>query len=190
MRLRHGLPVLAAVLAATSGVAAAHPSHPWQATAPSRASGEEEVTSYRAQTLTVDGISIGLFLLGRAMEGADGRDNPTSSTLMGAGIMGSMLASPIVHAVQGHGWRALGSFGIRYGCTTAGVLVAMAASSGCDGLTCSMEYVGLGVLGGMVVASALDAGLLTEERRERPPAWTPTVSAHADGARVGIVGTF
>lgn len=187
MLCRTRISTLLALVLATHTAAA----HPHADTDPHPAATPVEETSYRSHTLTVDAIGLGLFIAGAASEGPDGEDTTASGALMGAGLIGSVLASPIVHAVHGRGWRALGSFGMRYGLASVGALVSMGlASSTCDELFCEMQYLGAGVVSGLVVASALDAALFTSERRERPPTWAPTVSAHRDGARVGFVATF
>jgi hypothetical protein len=153
------------------------------------------VTSYRHLTLSADAISIGLFAAGNLAEGEGGHDTPLSNTLFATGLLGATFATPIIHATRGHGGRAIGSWLLRQGLASAGMLIAFSASQGCDdGWFCELEYVGYGYLGGIVLASVIDAATITDEvvPRERAPrsVWSPTISATHQGARVGFVATF
>jgi len=150
---------------------------------------EEETTSYRQYTLTADLVGISLLAGGGLMEGDDGRDTDASQALYTVGTMTALFATPAIHLIRGHGTRALGSLGMRAGLATLGALIAVSANSDCHSslngdLFCELDYMGYGILGGLVVASALDAALLTDEKVEHAT-WAPQVAATRDGVRVG-----
>jgi hypothetical protein len=151
------------------------------------------VTHYHHLTLGVDAVGLAALVAGGMAEGPGGRDTSTSNTLFTIGALGMTLGAPAVHLAKGHGVRALGSLGLRAGLASAGMFVAVAANT-CDPdkeFLCELDYIGYGFLGGLVVASVIDAAVNTEERVPRHAAtWAPTVSATHDGARVGFVAAF
>ena len=148
-------------------------------------------TNYRHLTVSADALGIGLLVGGGLAEGENGRDTQLSNTLFATGYLSASLATPIIHFARGHRGRAVGSFLLRQGLAGAGMLLAMESQRGCDGFLCELDYVGYGVLGGLITASMIDAALMTEEHapRERGT-WAPTISASHQGARVGIVAEF
>jgi hypothetical protein len=171
--------LLAFTLAART--AAAQPGHTDRPT---------ETTSYAGYTLAADATSLALLVGGALSEGENGRDTGASNALFTAGALGAFFGSPIIHSIRGHRDRAMGSFGIRGVFASAGMYVGLIMAAGCEGLLCELDGIGPGVFGGLVVASLIDAAFLTTEIRERPPTWTPQVSASSEGARIGIAGTF
>jgi hypothetical protein len=156
-------------------------------------SADTEVTHYHHLTLGVDGASLAVLVAGGLAEGEGGRDTTASSTLMPIGLLGMTFGTPIVHLTRGHTGRALGSFALRVAFASGGMLVAEAARS-CnpdEDFLCKLDYVGYGMVGGLVLASLFDAATMTEERvPRRGPTWAPSLSATPGGARVGIAGTF
>jgi hypothetical protein len=159
---------------------------------------EPEVTSYRAQTLIVDGLGIALLVAGGLSEGENGRDTRASGTLFTAGALTITLGSPVVHALNGNRSRGAGSFGMRLGLAGLGAMIAIAGRSRCDDgqpppqgeifdddFLCELDYLGYGVLGGFIVASLLDAAFMTDKPVQGPPRWSPRMTASRDGVHVG-----
>jgi hypothetical protein len=151
----------------------------------------EEVTSYRTWTLASDAASLGLMLGSFAAEGPNGRDTSTSSTLLAVGLGGAFLGAPIIHAARGHWARAGGSLAMRWALAGAGMMIGV-ASQHCDSgdAFCKLDGIGPGILGGLVVASLIDAVALTDERRAPAPSWTPQVAAGRSGVSLGFAAHF
>ena len=168
------------------GVAHAQPSLTPAAPPP-----DEQVTSYYRLTLAADAASLGLFLAGAASEGPGGRDTSASSNLMGMGLLGFSLATPIIHASRGHWGRVGASLGLRTALPMLGAMVAVGINR-CDSskeLFCELDYVGPGIVAGFVVASVIDANFLTEERGPAPT-WAPQINASRHGMQLGVALAF
>lgn len=161
-----------------------------------------EPASYRRYTLAADAVGVGLLVAGGFSEGEGGRDTDASDALFTAGGLTMMFGAPIVHASRGHAGRAVGSFLLRGGLAGLGTIIAVSANSDChdssaadDGawfpsdFLCELDYVGYGVLGGLVVASAIDAAFLTDEDPE-PATWAPQAWATSHGAGAGVAFTW
>ena len=165
---------------------------------PATAFADEETTSYRAYTLSADALGVALFLAGGLAEDDNGRDTELSGGLFATGALTLALAAPTIHFVRGHRGRAIGSWLMRSTMAGAGAILAITANSDCDdGMTepgeflgddflCELDYVGYGVLGGLVLASVIDAAFLTDEKVERAPGWAPSLTANRDGVRAGV----
>jgi len=150
----------------------------------------EVTTHYYATTLTVDALSMGMFVAGMAAEGPNGRDTDTSNALMEAGLIGGFFGSPIVHFAHGHVDRGVKSMLLRGGLASLGMAVAIdTATCDEDTLLCGFDRIGPGVLVGLSVASLIDAATQTEETHEEP-AWIPQVAASSRGVQVGVAATF
>lgn len=147
-------------------------------------------TSYRRYTLTADVVSLSLMVAGGLAEGEDGRDTALSSNLMGAGVLGGLFATPIIHGVRGHADRAVGSFFLRAGLGVAGAGLgfALADCRGDDAL-CELDLVGPGFLVGFVAASLIDAAAMTTERRG-PATWAPQLAVSRDRVQLGVAAAF
>lgn len=154
----------------------------------------EEHTSYRAYTLAADGLSVGALLLGFASESASGHDSDSTGPLYMVGLLGGSFATPIIHGMRGHGGRAVGSYLIRSGLMGIGGMIGMASAGRCGPSEwfCGLDRVLPGMAGGLVVASVVDAALLTDETVERPsgPQWAPVIAPRAGGATFGIAAAF
>jgi hypothetical protein len=161
------------------------------------AAADPHTTSYRSQTLAADGIGIGLLVAGGFAEGENGRDTTASNTLFTVGILGTLFVTPAIHFARGHRRRAGGSLLMRWGLAGAGMLIAMVGNQGChanapadddsllgEDFLCELDYIGYGMLGGLVAASVIDAAFNTDERVERRR-WAPRLDATRDGVRVG-----
>jgi len=159
---------------------------------------EEETISYRHQTLTADALGIALLVGGGFAEGDNGRDTGASDTLFAAGALTTFLATPVIHWSRGHHGRAVGSLLMRWGAASVGGVLAMSMNSDChkpddegfENFLCELDYVGYGIVGGLVVASAIDAAFMTDERVEKAPTWAPTVTANQQGFRAGFALRF
>jgi hypothetical protein len=141
--------------------------------------------------LTADGIGIGALIAGGLAEGPNGRDTSASNTLFAIGTLGSMFATPLIHAVRGHGTRALGSVLLRAGGMGIGMAVgiSMTSCSSGDGF-CKLDGAGPGVIGGLIVASIVDAAANTDETVERPGRWSPVIAARSGGGTIGFAAAF
>ena len=151
-----------------------------------------ETTSYRNTTMLVDALSIGAIGLAFASEGPGGRDSRVTGPLFIAGAIGGVWIVPIIHGMRGHSDRAVGSWLLRQGAMGAGMLIGMATAT-CtpDEFLCGVDRLGPGLLAGLVVASILDAALLTDETTVKPSGtWTPIVAPRQGGATMGISGSF
>jgi hypothetical protein len=124
---------------------------------------------YGWQTLTTDGVAVGLYLFG------------TAQALSGAGagaLLGSVptyfLGAPIVHLAHARPLVALGTFGLRVATVTTGYLIAD-SSKDCRGYDrdlgglCGWGEIWLGLLIGAGTAITLDAALLAYENVGRAP---------------------
>lgn len=168
------------------------------ASPPDQPAAAQDETSYRAYTLAADAFGLGLFMVGGLSEGRNGRDTTASDALFTSGLLVSYLVTPGIHLARGHRGRAIGSFFMRWGLSGTGAMLSILARSGCHDsaqssgngdalggdLLCELDYIGYGVLGGLVVASIVDAAVMTDERALRA-SWSPVVSANRDGVRVG-----
>ena len=81
---------------------------------------------YGWQTLAVDVSALGIVLA------TSDSNSEASEGLIGAALVGYFVGPPLIHALHGHGGKALGSAGLRLG--SAGIILA--AASTCDGLDC------------------------------------------------------
>lgn len=163
---------------------------------PSVAAARPETTTYRTQTLLVDGAALGFMVGGGLLE-----PSGQSEAIMALGLLGSVLGTPFVHGLRGHSDRFMGSLGIRLGLMTAGTFTALALRDDCDDPTndsgtfiapdigCELEYLGYGILGAAVVATVIDAALFTDEAVEKPT-WTPHLVPTGDGVRAGVSMAF
>lgn len=147
-------------------------------------------THYYAQTLTIDALSIGMFLGGMQAEAHDGHDTPTSNTLMSLGLLGGYFGTPVLHLVRGHGDRMLESLLMRGALASVGMVVGVeTADCGNGELLCGFDRIGPGIIAGLAVASVVDAVYLTDETEE-PATWAPQISASSHGAQVGLIAVF
>lgn len=116
------------------------------------------------------------------------------------GVGAYVLGAPLVHALHGRGWTALGSLGLRVGAPVTGGFVAYAVQGKCSGEFCAVwPLLGAGV--GVVSAMALDAAVLARKPREpadeKParaataPRITPSAAPRREGGfDVGLSGSF
>jgi hypothetical protein len=156
----------------------------------------EAEPSYRAYTMTADALSIAAMAGSFAAEGPNGRDSNASAGLLVVGMLGGAYASPIIHGVHGHGSRAIASWLIRQGAMGVGMIVGVeTASCGSDAFLCGLDRLGPGALGGLVVASVIDAAILHDRGDDHPAratgtAWAPVVAPRSGGATVGFAAAF
>lgn len=149
---------------------------------------------YGEQVAIVDlitgGIAIGLFA-------AD-----TEAKWVGAGAF--VLGAPLVHAVHGQLPQTFAGMGIRVmtpglGCVSGAITgLIVAPGSEREGNMLEGLEVGckVGAIGGMVLASVLDAAFLAREYKVQRPTggvqWQPQIAIDPkrDSAHVGLSGTF
>ena len=169
--------ILASVLG-VAGVAHAQPSLAPQLE-PAQPAPEPETTSYRAYTMTADAISIAALAGSFASEGAHGGDSAATGPL-------------IIHGIRGHGGRAVASWLLREGAMGAGMIIGVASAT-CtpDQWFCGLDRLGPGLLGGLIVASVIDAAFLTDETHEAATAsWTPVLAPRQGGGTIGLAAAF
>jgi hypothetical protein len=152
-------------------------------------------TSYRAITLSVDAASIAAAFGGYAL--LDKRNEVPSNNfaggLMVVGVLTGAYAVPIIHAARGHGMRALASWLIRDGAMGVGGMVGIAtAQCSPQEWFCGLDRIGPGMAGGLVLASVIDAALLTDEKEQRPAGatWSPLLAPARGGGTVGFAAAF
>jgi hypothetical protein len=187
------VPILATL--AASAPAFADPPSLTPLTEPAQAVATVTVTdSYRSQTLTADGLVLGAALLGAGLEGPDGRDTSASNTLFPLALIGGVFATPIIHGLHGHAGRAIASYFLRSGAIGLGAVIGVSTATCSSGeYFCGFDRLGPGMLGGFVVAAALDAAFLTNETHEVPAhgtTWAPIVAPRQGGATAGFAMTF
>jgi hypothetical protein len=155
---------------------------------------------YGYQTLTLDGVALGVTAAGVAQK----------STLPAVGLVTYVVGAPIVHVVHGHGIKALADLGLRVGApiggALAGAIIGVAvlprSADAFDGLANMYYGFVVGGLLGIGSAVAVDAAFLAREdapkkdkaddasRTSASVQWTPTVAPSPGGATAGVVGTF
>lgn len=140
---------------------------------------------YGWQSLIADGSSIGIMVGGNAAR------SPGAGYF---GIAGWYLASPVIHAVHGHGGKAAAALGLRLGLPVLGGLVGAAAQNdrSDEDVPAGLVY---GALLGVVAAMVIDDVVLANEDvvpEPTPDAPTlgPTASVVHGGATVGLGGSF
>ncbi len=128
---------------------------------------------YGWQTLTADGLALGIGVVGAG----------TESTTLGHVALGSYLVgAPIVHLAHDEPARAFGSLALRAGLPAAGLLAGCQLDDDPGFLGC-IGGAALGTLIGMSAAIAIDSAAL---------AWsdTPVKAADAAPKRFAISPTF
>jgi hypothetical protein len=139
-------------------------------------------TSYRSITLTTDAAAVAVTLGGILLRDHDD-GSVAAKVMLSTGVIGVAFVTPIVHIARGHRLRGFGSYALRAGAASIGMLVAIGVGDCHDGFRC--DAILPGVLGGFAVASVVDAAFLTDETAAAPPSWSPAVSATGDGVRLG-----
>lgn len=150
-------------------------------------------TSYRNQILVADALSIGATLSFYGTR--DGGTDNAAATMLILGVVGGEFATPIIHAVHGHGTRALGSYFLRAGLLSAGLVIA--AESGpldcSQGGGCGLDNIPAGLAIGIAAASLFDMAYFSDDVQVRPVTartWSPIVAPQHGGAQLGIAATF
>jgi hypothetical protein len=138
---------------------------------------------YGYETLTVDGVSALLGIVGGVVNAATGTSQ-VGSAIGGVGVVGYVLGAPIVHWVHGRVETGLGDLGIRFFAPGAGALVGLIAGTiiGSQSRNCNNDGdlgncgTGLGLIfgaaAGAVAAVAIDAAVLAWETTTPSPAET------------------
>ena len=177
-----------------ASLAIASVAHAQPALAPQQepAQPQVETTSYRGSTLFADSLSIAAIVGSFASEGPNGQDRSVTGPLLVAGVIGGAWITPIIHGVRGHGGRAVASWLLREGAMGIGMIVGVETARCSDQFLCGLDRLGPGLVGGLIVASVLDAAFLTDETHERAPApsWSPILAPRQGGGTVGIAASF
>lgn len=151
------------------------------------------VQSYGKLTLLADGLAVGILVLAISEESEDLAKLSVGTYLVGA---------PIVHASRGRVGRGLLSTTMRVALPVVG---AMAGASMESEKPCNDPYddycgddegpdggIVLGMLGGVLAASIIDAAYLAKGDEPMRPAtaWQPTARRTNGGVALGIAGSF
>jgi hypothetical protein len=135
---------------------------------------------YGAPTLGVDLASLGLAALSNKQD---------SKVLAYTSIAGFALGGPINHAAHGNWGRAAGSLALRVSLPVLAGVGGALVPGACDDRSC--VGLGVGIVVGILAASAVDAAALSWEKvPQKPAAITPLVAVGKDMAYVGASGTF
>ena len=148
------------------------------------------------QLLVADGLAFGMLAMARA---ADVRGASAWAMVLPA-VLTYKLVPPIIHWRHDRGSIGWASLGLRDGIPGVAAFTG-ALLSDCpeeaDGTledSCFDRAVLIGLYGGMVVASVLDAWLLARDApiaaKPRAMHWAPVVSVQPGGAALGLTGTF
>lgn len=156
----------------------------------------EPVTSenYRYQSLAIDAAGLGLVGVAVVIHEANDGDTTASEALVALGGVALLAGVPLLHRHRGHHDRFAKSLALRGGLAFAGMLGTIAFTPSCDddeedvpvGFMCRLDNVAYGLLGGFVVASIIDAAVMTDET----PSWSPQLGATDGGMRVGAAFTW
>ncbi len=165
------------------------PTAPPPATGPGR--------SYLGQLIAADTASMAL-MVGGAMIAED-----TSIVPVLAGGVGVMIAGPLIHRANGNGDVATTSLALHLLAPAGGALiggivgVAVAGDQrGFDALGTMLIAIGIGECAGLIGARVYDYGHAHAPVRARAVesapgiALAPSVTARADGATFGVVGSY
>lgn len=106
-----------------------------------------------------------------------------------------LLAAPLVHVLHGQPGTAFGSLLLHVAAPGLGILVSVAMiEGGCGGGDIGCAFMGLllGGVGGLVAATAIDAGFLAKKTPERPlVSLVPTIQVAGSGTTtLGLAGRF
>lgn len=153
----------------------------------------ENTKSYRWQIVLADAGSL---LAGLFAPALGVRDDGAIAMIYGGTYA---LGAPVVHAVNGHPWRAAGSVALRVALPYLGVQIghALQGEPDCppDANLCGDAVVewGLifGITGGALTAIVIDTWLLAKPTtRSAKRGWSPTAAPASGGATVGVSGWF
>jgi hypothetical protein len=163
---------LAAASPAFADPPVAEPAWPWTPSDPS---------SYRLEVVAIDASTVAVLALGH-----------DSTLVVGLAIATYALGSPILHLVHQRPGNALGSFALRVALPVGGATLGYLLSNGSSGSGDIPSWVGgaaLGLVAGVVGASAIDIGVLAkgEDAPRLAPAITPTLHG---GMTFGLGGSF
>jgi hypothetical protein len=147
---------------------------------------------YGWQTLVADGTSLAVLLVGVSLNGQRSSNDGPGDTLVGAGLLGYVLAPGIVHVAHRNPGRGFASFGLRLGMPLAAAFVGASLASGCNTNLCESNGAGIGVLLGMGGAVAIDAALFAyddpKRASSRGPDVLPILSITPRQAWIGLAG--
>jgi hypothetical protein len=160
---------------------------PWS-TIPVEATIEEPTTtrvSYRWQMVVAD-----LSGLGVSIAAAKLTDDGDQAVGLAGGTY--LFGAPLVHASNGHGWRAIGSLAVRAALPAIGLAIAMQSrtKTGCDNCLDDNPPIAEAMLGlgaGALAALVIDYGLIARPTQRR---WLPTAAPANHGGTVGLSATF
>jgi hypothetical protein len=155
-----------------------------------------------------DGISL-LVVPAVGLAVADKRQGDGGGTAVALAAGSYVLAPPIIHLAHGRAGIAAASLGLRLGAPLGGGFLGALAAGDCGGDFCRLGGAALGFILGMVVATTIDAAVLSyetraldedsrnEARRAPPPrpakaiSFAPTGGPRKEGGfDVGLAATF
>jgi hypothetical protein len=146
---------------------------------------EPPTESYGAPIYLADGAALVTMTVGISK---------SSTTVGGIGIAMYALGGPIVHLAHGEPLRAVGSLAMR---AVLPPLLGLAGYGlgkvvGGSGSDWYVLLLGVGLLGGIVTTSILDATYLAKREVKTSSSWrvTPTVAIDAKSLHAGLFGSF
>ncbi|MFT3694895.1 MAG: hypothetical protein QM831_17225 [Kofleriaceae bacterium] len=149
-------------------------------------------TTYRNEILVADGLSIAS-TLGYYATMTNG-SHEGSPMLLVMGIAGGQLATPIIHAIHGHGTRALGSYFLRGGLMAVGMIAAVESGGSLDcsqDSSCGLNRIPAGLAVGIAAATLFDVTYFSDDVELRPTrTWTPILAPQRGGAQIGFAASF
>lgn len=157
-----------------------------------------EYDDYRLTLLAVDAASVSLLVLG----GLASENEGVATAFVVSGLAGYALGAPIVHFERHQTGRAVGSFALRVGLPTPGILIAASGAASCendaadssdtdeyedDSGWCAVAAVAFGgflAVGGALTAMIIDDSVLGKA----PKPWRPNEKARGGSTfRLGVV---
>jgi hypothetical protein len=134
-----------------------------------------------------DGVALGMIAVGAATDFDIG---------IILGVPTYVVRAPIMHMSRQRYGRAAASLAMRVGLPLVGVVVGDRVDASCGSPPCmgdELRNVYVGLLGGVVLASVLDAAFLASgdaPERQSQSGWTPTARPTQGGLALGVTGYF
>lgn len=151
-------------------------------------------TWYGWQTLTADGTSLALVLVGAAAANSERSGGDDGSNIAALGLLSYAFTPGIIHFVHRNPGRGFASFGVRIGLPIAAGMLGAALASGCNEYLCESEGAAIGGLLGVGGAIAIDAAVFAyDDRKPRLPSvggLSPLVLIGHNRALVGVGGAL
>ena len=147
---------------------------------------------YGWETLTSDGVSLTMVVVGVALASNDSGRDTAASDVAFLGVLNYEFGPGIIHFLHRNPGRGFASMGLRFAMPVAGGFVGASAASGCNGFFCQAGAAAVGLLAGMGGAIAIDAAVFAYDDPKRSRyarvSLTPLVTVLPGRAWVGVFG--